>query len=190
MSSPTQRLASGWISILRSMKIPYAFRCNPSLPRRKHTILPFVVLCNNTVRVQPDSGPRASQAKLRLEKVKLELQVSSSLIRTSTPSPPRPTLHPTMGILRRVLAVTGWGTLGSAAAFTIYTRKSKMYQVSDADYLLGTTIFARYNPNNNPAMKDVCIRSVPTQQIRPDLLEQESKLVETFCGAVFSGWGM
>ena len=94
-----------------------------------------------------------------------------------------------MGILRTALAVTGWSSLGTAVAFTAYTRKSKIYDMDPTDYLLGTTILARFNPYNNPAMKDICVRKVPIGQIRPELLENESKLTEAFCAGIWSGWG-
>jgi hypothetical protein len=94
-----------------------------------------------------------------------------------------------MGIFRAAVAFTGWASLGTAIAFTVYTRKSKIYDLDSTDYLLGTTILARFNPYNNPVMKDVCVRKVPVDQIRPELLEKEGKLVEAFCAGVWSGWG-
>ena len=94
-----------------------------------------------------------------------------------------------MGVFRASLAVAGWGSLGTAIAFTAYTRKSKIYDLDSTDYLLGTTILARCNPYNNPVMKDVCVRKVPIDQIRPELLEKEGKVVEAFCAGIWSGWG-
>ena len=95
-----------------------------------------------------------------------------------------------MGVLRTALGLTGWGSLGSVVAFTAYTRKSKIYDVSPTDYLVESTILARLNPYNNPSMKDVCLRKVPIGQIRPELLEGGTKLVEAFCAGVWSSWGM
>lgn len=94
-----------------------------------------------------------------------------------------------MGIIRKAIGVTGWTALGTAIGFTVYTRKSKIYDLEPTDYLLGNTILARFNPYNNPMMKDICVRKVPIEQIRPELLEKEGKLVEAFCAGVWSGAG-
>lgn len=91
-----------------------------------------------------------------------------------------------MGLLRKAVAVTGWGALGTAVAFTVYTRKSKIYDLPPTDYLLGTTILARFNPYNNPMMQDICVRRVPIERIRPELLQREGKLVEAFSAGIVS----
>lgn len=93
-----------------------------------------------------------------------------------------------MPLLRKTLAVTGWTSLGAALAFTLSTRKSTIHPVPETDYLLSTTLFARYNPNPNPSMRDICLRRVPLDRIKPELLAHEGRLVEAFCGAVWSGW--
>ena len=97
-----------------------------------------------------------------------------------------------MGVFRTALALTGWGSFGSALGYTIWTRKSKVLPVPSTDYIFNHTLFARYNPNNNPVTQDVCVRRVPLEQIRPDLLEKEDegKLVEKFCAGVWGGLGM
>lgn len=99
-----------------------------------------------------------------------------------------PPPYTTMPLLRKTLAVTGWTSLGAALAFTISTRKSTIHPVPETDYLLSTTLFARYNPNPNPSMRDICLRRVPLDRIKPELLAHEGRLVEAFCGAVWSGW--
>lgn len=95
-----------------------------------------------------------------------------------------------MGIFRTAIALTGWTSLGSAIGFTVWTRNSKVLPVPPADYIYNTTLFARYNPNKNPVTNDICVRRVPKAQIRPDLLENEGKLVEAFCAGVWGGLGM
>ena len=96
-----------------------------------------------------------------------------------------------MGFFRTAMAVAGWGSLGSVVSYTIWTRKSKVVPLPNGDYILGTTLFARFNPYNNPVTQDVCLRRVPLAQIKPELLERagEGKLVEKFCAGVWSGWG-
>jgi len=98
-----------------------------------------------------------------------------------------------MSLFRKALGLTGWTSLGTVAAFAIYTRKSAIYDLEPTDYLLGTTILARFNPHNNKAIvQDVCVRKVPLGSIKEELLRegQEAKLVERYCGGVFGGWGM
>jgi hypothetical protein len=94
-----------------------------------------------------------------------------------------------MGIFRTTLAVAGYGSLGAALGYTLWTRKSKVYGLPRDDYLYGTSLFARFNPYDNPTTSDVCIRKVPLDQIRPELLEKDGALVQAFCSGVWSGWG-
>ena len=95
-----------------------------------------------------------------------------------------------MGIFRTAIGVTGWTSLGSAIGYTIWTRHSKVLPVPSTDYIYNNTLYARYNPNLNPVTHDICIRRVPTDRIKPELLEKEGKLVEAFCAGIWSGWGM
>ena len=89
-----------------------------------------------------------------------------------------------MGFFRSTLTLAGWGSLGGAIGYTLYIRKSTIQQPLPAnDYLFGTTLFARFNPYNNPAVSDVCKRRVPISKIKPELLER-------FCQGVWSGKGM
>ncbi|KAK3053427.1 hypothetical protein LTR09_005596 [Extremus antarcticus] len=94
-----------------------------------------------------------------------------------------------MSILRTTLAVTGYGSFAAAIGYVLATRKSKVYPLPANDYLMGTSLFARFNPYNNPVTRDVCTRTVPLAQIKPELLEQEGALVQSFCRGVWSGWG-
>lgn len=94
-----------------------------------------------------------------------------------------------MGILRKTFAVTGWTTLGATAGFLLWTRKSHIVDVPPTDYIFNTTLFSRYNPNNSPVTQDLCVRRVPLTKIRPELLEKEGKLVESFSAGLWSGLG-
>lgn len=69
------------------------------------------------------------------------------------------------------------------------TRNSKVMPIPPSDYIFANTLFARYNPNNNPVTQDICVRKVPLDKIKPELLEQEGKLVEAFCAGVWGGLG-
>lgn len=50
-------------------------------------------------------------------------------------------------------------------------------------------MFARYNPERNPTLSDLCVKRIPLSQIKPELLEKEGKLVEKFCAGVWGGLG-
>src|SRR4051812_15008525 len=98
-----------------------------------------------------------------------------------------------MGVLRRaVQRVTLDVTIAALVAqtsFAIWTRNSPVHPLGPEDPLLASAAYAHQNPNRNPQMKDVCVRRVPLDRIRPELLEREGGLVEAFCAGVWSGWG-
>jgi len=94
-----------------------------------------------------------------------------------------------MGVIRTFLAFTGYSTIGAAGTWAFWTRGSKFVPVPANDYLLGSTWFARYNPDNNTPLVDICVRKVPLSQIKPEYLEKEGKLAEKFCAGVWGGLG-
>lgn len=97
-----------------------------------------------------------------------------------------------MGILRTALIATSWTGCGGAAAYALWTRKTRIVDVPPTDYLYHSTLFARYNPNNSPVTQDLALRRVPLSRIRPELLDKPDspKLVEAFCAGVWGGLGM
>lgn len=95
-----------------------------------------------------------------------------------------------MGVVRTLLAFTGYSTLGVAGTWTLLTRNSRFVPVPPNDYLVGSTWYARLNPNNNQPLLDLCVRRVPLSKIEPALLEKEGRLVEAFCAGVWGGLGM
>lgn len=94
-----------------------------------------------------------------------------------------------MGIIQKTIAATGYTTLGAAMGYVAWTRKSKIVDVPPTDYLFNHTLYARYNPTNSPVTQDLCVRKVPLDKIQPELLENEGKLVESFCAGLWSGMG-
>lgn len=103
----------------------------------------------------------------------------------------------TMGFLTRaletvliypvVLAGVGYGS------FVIYTRNSRFdpsFGPSKSDSVFSLPSYARQNPSDNTTFHDYCVQKVPLSKIRPGLLADEGKLVETFCQGVWSGLGM
>ncbi|EMC93414.1 hypothetical protein BAUCODRAFT_76213 [Baudoinia panamericana UAMH 10762] len=96
-----------------------------------------------------------------------------------------------MPVLRTTLAVAGWGGLAGVAGWIALTRDCTMKPVPPSDYLFNHTLYARYNPNNAPVTEDICIRQVPLNKIKPELLEgkDDGRLVEAFCQGVWGGIG-
>ncbi|KAJ6482916.1 hypothetical protein C8R47DRAFT_577327 [Mycena vitilis] len=73
--------------------------------------------------------------------------------------------------------------------FLLWTRKSRFVPFAfTSDPIFTSALFKKFNPNQNvPVLTDLCVRRVPLSQIRPELLENEGKLVEAFCAGVWSG---
>ncbi|KAF2716577.1 hypothetical protein K431DRAFT_257223 [Polychaeton citri CBS 116435] len=94
-----------------------------------------------------------------------------------------------MGIFRTTLAVTGWGSLAAASGFIAMTRNSKVLPIPASDYIFNSTLYAKHNPQNAPVTQDICVRKVPLDKIKPELLDKEGKLVEAFCAGVWGGIG-
>lgn len=94
-----------------------------------------------------------------------------------------------MGIFRTTIVAAGWGSLAVTGTFVTLTRKCRIEPVDPTDYIFNHTLYARYNPHNSPATQDVCLRRVPLDRIRPELLEREGALAEAFCAGVWSGPG-
>lgn len=94
-----------------------------------------------------------------------------------------------MPIIRRLAALAGYGSLAGTGGWLWYTRKSHLGPLGLDDYLYHSTIMSRLNPDNHPAMSDICIREVPLSKIKPEVLNQEGKLVEEFCKGTWGGIG-
>ena len=94
-----------------------------------------------------------------------------------------------MGLITKAIGLTGWGSLAFAGTFVALTRKNRIVPIPASDYIFNSTSYARYNPYNSPVTQDLCLRQVPLDQLKPEYLEKEGKLVEKFCAGVWSGVG-
>lgn len=94
-----------------------------------------------------------------------------------------------MGLARRLLRNTAIGTAGAAGAFAYLIRNSSFVPLSPQDPIFASAAYRRNNPDRNPATQDLCVRTVPLNLIKPHLLENDGKLVETFCAGVWGGLG-
>lgn len=89
----------------------------------------------------------------------------------------------------RILSTFVLTGAGSALAFNLWTRNSPVLTLPSTDPLFQSAVYAKNNPNKNPATQDVCIKKVPLSKIQPALLEDKGKLVESFCAGVWGGAG-
>lgn len=63
-----------------------------------------------------------------------------------------------------------------------------------SDPLFRSPYLAIYNPNQNYMVTDSCVREVPITKLKPELVQDAlnggTRLVETFCGGMWGGYGM
>lgn len=92
-----------------------------------------------------------------------------------------------MGIIKRTLytgILTGTAFLGYVAGST-----SIICPIPRDDPIFTSTAFTRYNIHGNPSTQDVCIKRIPLDKVRPELLQKEGDLAVEFCRGVWAGWG-
>lgn len=61
--------------------------------------------------------------------------------------------------------------------------------ISADDPIFASATYLRNNPNRNPETKDLFVRTLKIDEIKPALLEKEGSLVEAFCAGVWGGSG-
>jgi hypothetical protein len=94
-----------------------------------------------------------------------------------------------MGLISKVLKTTIVGGAATAGVFDFWTRKCQFVPFPVSDPILSSSALRKYNPNNNPAVRDLCIRKVPLSKIKPELLEKDGELVEAFTAGIWGGPG-
>ena len=95
-----------------------------------------------------------------------------------------------MGLISKALKASVVGAAAAAGAFAFWTRDSQVVLFPASDPILSSSSFRKYNPNTNPAVKDLCIRKVPLSKIKPELLEKDGKLVDAFTAGIWGGPGI
>ncbi|KAI0165852.1 hypothetical protein GGR57DRAFT_138966 [Xylariaceae sp. FL1272] len=98
-----------------------------------------------------------------------------------------------MGILRTaaltsLFGVTS-GVAGVGAGMAFLAGATSLVPLTKEDQVFKTKTWARFNPRENPALKDDCIKAVPLSKIRPELRNNEEALTLEFCRGVWSRWG-
>lgn len=129
-------------------------------------------------------------------KCQLPLPVFSALTERGTPtlpqltSPQASTSHPaTMGLIKRALKISAAGTVASIGVFWGATRNDVFEPMQTSDPIFQSPFFKKFNPEQNPTLHDLCVRRIPLDKIKPELLENKAKLTEAFCAGVWGGMG-
>lgn len=94
-----------------------------------------------------------------------------------------------MGIFKALFQTTVIGGAATTGAFFFGVRNSKFVPLSASDAIFSSAPYNKFNPEKNPTTNDLCVRKVPLNQLKPQLLEKEGRLVEGFCAGVWSGLG-
>lgn len=93
-----------------------------------------------------------------------------------------------MGIIKRTIyttVLTGTAFVGYVAGST-----SIICPIPRDDPLWTSKTYARHNVHKNPTTQDVCIKRIPLDKVRPELLQKEGDLAVEFCRGVWAGWGI
>ncbi|GAW22278.1 hypothetical protein EKO27_g7811 [Xylaria grammica] len=97
-----------------------------------------------------------------------------------------------MGILRTAVLTGLWGVGGGVASVGVgmayLWKATSVVPLTKDDQMFRTKTWARYNPNESPALKDDVIKAVPLSKIRAELRNDEAALTLEFCRGVWSRW--
>ncbi|KAF5121884.1 hypothetical protein E5D57_012355 [Metarhizium anisopliae] len=92
-----------------------------------------------------------------------------------------------MGLLSKTVFSSLVATTSLAAYLA--AKNPVLSPLAASDPIWTSKLFKRYNPSANPATQDVCIKRLPLDRIRPELLKNPGDLVLEYCRGVWSGYG-
>ncbi|CAH0056086.1 unnamed protein product [Clonostachys solani] len=93
-----------------------------------------------------------------------------------------------MGIIRKAIFT---GLLGTSTACAYLAAKNPVISpLSPSDPIWSSRLYKSHNPNRNPATQDICIKRIPLDKVRPELLQNNGALALEFCRGVWSGYGL
>lgn len=92
-----------------------------------------------------------------------------------------------MGLIRKAFFFSAFGTTGVAAYLA--AKNPVISPLAATDAIWKSSVFRKYNPSANPATQDVCIKRIPIDKIRPELIKNPSALTLEYCRGVWSGVG-
>ncbi|KAK3937145.1 hypothetical protein QBC46DRAFT_393370 [Diplogelasinospora grovesii] len=92
-----------------------------------------------------------------------------------------------MGIIRKTFYTT---VLTGASVFGYLGSTTTLISpLPQDDPFWRSRSFARYNVHHNACTQDICVKRIPLDKIRPELLQKEGDLVLEFCRGVWGGLG-
>ncbi|KAJ6017250.1 hypothetical protein N7451_000629 [Penicillium sp. IBT 35674x] len=94
-----------------------------------------------------------------------------------------------MGLIKRALKISAAGTVATIGVFWGATRNDVFEPMQTSDPIFQSPFFKKFNPEQNPTLHDLCVRRIPLEKIKPELLENKAKLTEAFCAGVWGGMG-
>lgn len=92
-----------------------------------------------------------------------------------------------MGIIRKTAVGVTVGTAAALGYLHVATSIIAPIPLNDAIY--SSSAYKKYNPHKNAATNDICIKTIPLNRIRPELLQKEGDLALELCRGVWHGWG-
>ncbi|KAK1230164.1 hypothetical protein PQX77_006758 [Marasmius sp. AFHP31] len=95
-----------------------------------------------------------------------------------------------MPLLTKIAKTAALGGATGFGTFLFLTRKNEFVPMGPSNSpLFHSRHVKSWNPNDNATTHDDCMRKVPLDQIRPELLQKEGELVRAFVAGVWSGAG-
>ncbi|KHN95246.1 uncharacterized protein MAM_06957 [Metarhizium album ARSEF 1941] len=92
-----------------------------------------------------------------------------------------------MGLVSKAIFSSLLGTTTVAAYLAV--KNPVISPLAASDPIWTSKLFKRYNPSANPATQDICIRRIPLDRIRPELVKNPRHLVLEYCRGIWSGYG-
>ncbi|KAI0393905.1 hypothetical protein F5Y17DRAFT_282847 [Xylariaceae sp. FL0594] len=98
-----------------------------------------------------------------------------------------------MGILRKAFLTGLWGAGGGAvgvgAGMAYLLGATNFVPLTKDDPAFKSKVWTKFNPRENPSLRDDVIKVVPLSKIKPELRNDEAALTLEFCRGVWSRWG-
>ncbi|KAL0069351.1 Lanosterol 14-alpha-demethylase [Marasmius tenuissimus] len=95
-----------------------------------------------------------------------------------------------MPLLTKIAKTASLGGVTGLGTFLFLTRKNEFVPMDPSNSpLFHSRHYKSWNPNDNATTHDDCMRKVPLDQIRPELLQKEGELVRAFVAGVWSSTG-
>ncbi|KAI0886872.1 uncharacterized protein GGS22DRAFT_158902 [Annulohypoxylon maeteangense] len=91
-----------------------------------------------------------------------------------------------MGLIRKTLGATLMVVTGGASYLHATTNLTT--PLSADDELWSSKSFKKFNRHRNPSIQDICWKSLPISDVRPELRDNEEALTIEFCRGAWAGY--